>query len=262
MRSIFVLGGLCLSISALAVVPGSTSDTNTSDYQFVGQVNGASGVLVGSDLVLTAQHVNGGTFTLPGFGSFAVVANSIVNDPNADLTLFRIDVGSMVLPHATIDVSPMNFGDTVTMVGYGLTGHLNPTSTGYDVDANSGGVRRKADAQYEFTDYISQPGYLGGYTLFAPLRHNGQASLAGGDSGGGWFRNGKLVGTNAVIGTYGNWSDFYFSSSNTDFFASGAISLSDNVQFLRDNHVSFVPEPASCVALGFGALVLLRRRKK
>jgi hypothetical protein len=252
MRSIFVLGGLCLSISAMAVFPGTSSDTNTSDFNFVGQLNGASGVLIGSDMVLTAKHVGAGDFTLPGFGTFGVVANSAVSDPNSDLTLFRINVGSLVLPHATIDVSQMNFG---------VSGALNGAGDGYDQNV-SGGVRRKAVGNYEFTDFIDEPSYHGGYSLIAPLRHNGQAALGGGDSGGGWFRNGNLVGTSAFIGTYGTWTDFAFSNSNTNFFVSGAISLSDNVQFLRNNNVAFVPEPASFAVLGLGAMALLRRKRK
>ena len=263
MRLFFGLGGLFLPLCALAVAPGSATDTNTSDYNFVGSLNGASGVLVGSNLVLTAKHVGAGTFTLPGIGSFNPVAGSAISDPNSDLTLFRIDVGSVVLPHATIDVSQMNFGDTVTMVGFGGSGQLNGAGTGYDITIGAG-VRRAANAQYEFTDYVSDPasGYLAGYSLIAPLRQNGQAALVGGDSGGGWVRNGYLVGTNAFIGTYGNEGWYQFSNSNTDFFVSGAISLSGNVQFLRDNGVAFVPEPASIAGIGFGMVLLMRRRRK
>ena len=263
MRLLFGLGGLLIPFSALAVLPGNPGDGNTTDYQFVGMIGGASGVLVGADLVLTAKHVGAGTFTMPGIGSFNVIANSAVSDPNSDLTLFRIDNQGMNLQHATIDVSAMHFGDTVTMVGYGWSGNVNGAGTGYDVNI-SPGTRRKADGVYEFTDYIyDQPSnYLAGWSLIAPLRHNGQAVLAGGDSGGGWFRNGYLVGTNAFIGTYGNGQDWTFSTSQTDFFCSGAISLSDNVQFLRNNGVSFVPEPASMATLGLGALALMRRRKK
>jgi len=263
MRLIFLLGGLSLSLSAFAVAPGTATDTNTPDFNFVGSLNGASGVLVGADTVLTAKHVGGGTFTMPGYGSFSMVAGSAVSDPNSDLTLFHINVGTTVLPYVTIDVSAMHFGDTVTMVGFGGSGSLNSINTGYDINIGAG-TRRKANGIYEFTEYVQDvpSNYLAGYSLIAPLRTNGQAALVGGDSGGGWFRNGMLVGTNAFIGTWGTGGTYAFSSSNTDFFASGAISLSDNQMFLRNNGVAVVPEPASFAVLGLGAFALLRRKRK
>ncbi|HLO97594.1 MAG TPA: hypothetical protein VK171_03270, partial [Fimbriimonas sp.] len=138
MRCIFGAISLFLPLSAFAVVPGSLSDVNTPDFEFVGQIGGASGVLVGPDLVLTAKHVGAGTFTMPGFGSFGVVGGSVINDPNSDLTVFRINTGGNVLPFATVDVSDMNFGDTVTMVGFGSSGQLNGAGTGYDVNIAGG----------------------------------------------------------------------------------------------------------------------------
>ena len=263
MRLLYVLGGLCLSYSAMAVAPGTTSDTNTSDFAYVGSLNGASGVLVGPDMVLTAKHVGSGTFVMPGYGSFTAVGGSAVSDPSSDLTLFRINTGGMTLPYTTIDVSAMSFGDTVTMVGWGASGSENTIMTGYDINIGAG-TRRKANGVYEFTEFIQDvpSNYLAGLSLIAPLRHNGQAALGGGDSGGGWFKNGRLVGTSAFIGTWGNWGTYAFSTSQTDFFASGAISLSDNQLFLRNNGATVVPEPASMVALGLGVVVLLRRRRK
>lgn len=261
MRFVLGFGVLFLPLSALAVAPGLSSDTNTSDFQFVGSLNGASGVLVGPDLVLTAKHVGAGMFNMPGFGSYSVIGGSVISDPASDLTLFRINTGGDVLPYATVDVSGMNFGETVTMVGFGGSGVLNGAETGYDINI-SGGTRRKADGIYEFTEYVSEPDYLAGWSLIAPLRANEQAALVGGDSGGGWFRNGLLVGTNAFIGDVGGAPWYIFSNSNTSFFLSGAISLSDNKDFLIQNGVNVVPEPASMAVVSLGLAALIRRRKK
>lgn len=261
MRCFIGFGVLLLPLSVLAVVPGSVSDTNTSDFEFVGSLNGSSGVLVGPDLVLTAKHVGAGTFTLPGFGSFGVVGGSVINDPNSDLTVFRINTGGNVLPYATVDVSPMTFGDTVTMVGFGSSGTLNGAGTGYDVNI-AGGIRRKGNAIYEFTEFVTSPEYHAGWSLISPLRENGQAALAGGDSGGGWFRDGKLVGTNAFIGDVGEAPWYIFSQSQTSFFVSGAISMEAQADFLRSSGVAVVPEPASLIALGLGVCAMLRRRRR
>ena len=250
---------LVVASSSFAITPGDGSDTNTSDFRFVGTVNGASGVLIGSNWVLTAKHVGAGTFTLPGIGTFAQVGAAI-DHPTDDLTLFRID--SNLSDYATIDVSGTSLGSLITMVGFGSSGSLNANADGYDINLASG-IRRKATGLIEGTAFIDSPG-IRAYSLVAPLRQNGQGAIAGGDSGGGWFTgSNRLVGINSWIGTFGNFNDNYrFSSDSENFFASGAVDLSKYKSWFQENNVAVVPEPSTMTCFAMASLVLVRRKFK
>jgi hypothetical protein len=264
MKLFFIAVSTLSGSLAFAIAPGLNTDLNTSDYGYLGTVNGASGVLVGSDLVLTAKHLgvsNGSIFSLPGGSSFGIVAGSVINHPTDDLTLFRIN--GTTSSFANVDLSTVNAGTSVTMVGFGGSGTLNSAGNGYDINIGAG-VRRKGTAIVEGSVFVTDNGTNLGWSLVAPLRSNGQAALVGGDSGGGWFRgsSNNLVGINSWIGSFGAGVDYRFSNSNTDFFASGGIELSRYSTWLTTNGVSAVPEPASCLVLTLGALVMLRKKKK
>jgi hypothetical protein len=267
MRCFYGLIVLGFTASSLAVAPGLLTDTNTSDFGFVGRMNGASGVLVGSDLVLTARHVGAGAFTLPGIGTFSVVAGSVKNHPTDDLTLFRINTGATTLTNfAQINVNKVAASTAITMVGFGGSGVLNGSGTGYDITIASG-TRRKATGIVEGDVFAEEPG-LRLSSIYAPLRSNGQGALVGGDSGGGWFlQDGsarpQLVGINSWIGTFGTFSSFFsFSNHPTNFFASGAADLSAYNGWLVQNGASVVPEPGTLTALALGSLLALRRRRQ
>lgn len=266
MRCVAGFFALGLSAFSFSVAPGLPTDINTSDFAFVGQVNGASGVLVGANMVLTARHVGAGTFTLPGIGTFSVVAGSVQNHPTDDLTLFRIDTGATTLTnYAQINVNKVAANTAITMVGFGASGVLNGLGNGYDITI-SAGTRRKANGIVEGSILVDEPG-LRLKSIYSPLRSNGQGALVGGDSGGGWFlQDGsarpQLVGINSWIGTFGTFSsNFAFSNHPTNFFASGAADLSEYNGWLVQNGASVVPEPASLVAIGCGLSLLARRRR-
>ena len=257
------------SCSAFAVAPGTVSDVDDPSWSFVGKVNGASGVLVAPDLVLTAKHVGVGmasSFALPGIGTFSVT--SVFNNPTSDLTLFRISTPQSNWARITTTDS---YHKDVQMVGFGGSGVLNSGGTGYDINIGAG-TRRAA------------PGYVEGYAdvqfsasdplfsfIVSPLRHNGQGALVGGDSGGGWFmlEDGqyRLVGTNSYIGRFypgdtGITGNYQFSNSPDDFFGSGAVALIDYKDWLSSKGVELVPEPTTLVAIAIGSLLTLRSRRK
>ena len=59
-----------LSAFSLAVFPNNGPDTH---FLSVGQYAGASAVAIDPFWVLTARHIDGGTFTTPELGSFTVL---------------------------------------------------------------------------------------------------------------------------------------------------------------------------------------------
>jgi len=249
-----------------AVAPGTPGDTDTVDFRPVGKVFSASAVLVGPDLVLTAKHVGVAEFRLPFYGDFQPIGPGI-SHPDSDLLLFRIDNLGMTLPYSRIKGSPVSDGAAITMAGYGISGVLNGAGTGYDMSLPRG-PRRKANALVSRTEYKSYGAFVPGYSLISILRENGQGALANGDSGGGIFETvggeSLLVGINSFVDVWGNWNGsnaYQFSSSNDNYFASGAVSLSHYADWLRANGASVVPEPATMIVAVTGFSLFLRRRR-
>ncbi|MFY9233731.1 MAG: trypsin-like serine protease [Fimbriimonadaceae bacterium] len=224
----------------LAVAPGQEGDTDALEFRSVGKVFSASAVLVGPDLVLTAKHVGMGQFRLPFYGNFDPVGQPMV-EPSSDIMLFRIDNRGMQLPYTPVLGNPVPDGAQISMVGYGVSGILNGSGTGYDMSLPRG-PRRWANAIVDRTEYMDYGSFVPGYSLISILRQNGQGALANGDSGGGIFQtiNGRdyVVGINSFIDVWGNWNGgqaYLFSLSDTNYFASGAVSLAHYATWLRAN---------------------------
>src|SRR4051812_3905589 len=84
--------------AAFAVYPNTGPD---AIFNMVGQFGGASAVAIDPFWVLTAAHVDGGQFVLPGIGTYNVVQD--VTHPFADLRLLRVDQAMPV--YSRIDMS-------------------------------------------------------------------------------------------------------------------------------------------------------------
>jgi hypothetical protein len=235
---------LCLFAAAVSVAlaPGTPGDVDTPDYRYVGRIRSASGVMVGPDLVLTAKHVGVDQVYLPGFGYFAPVGEAVAH-PDSDLLLYRIDPRGFTLPFVSVLADPVPTGATVMLLGYGVSGVLNGDGTGYDLSLPRG-MRRKAPAIVDRTEFMTFQGFQPGYSLITALRQNGQGALANGDSGGGVFETIYdtiyLVGIHSFAAVWGNGAPYGFSASSTDYFAGGSVSLSHYAAWLRDNGASVV----------------------
>ncbi|RYG30154.1 PEP-CTERM sorting domain-containing protein [bacterium] len=268
------LVGVLTSGSAFAVFPDYGADTT---YTSVGQVGGASGVAIDTRWVLTAQHVNGSVFSLPGFGAFNVVENiepEIVNGVRPDLRLLRVDRD---LPSFTrIDTRVPTLG-SVDIVGFGESGS-EFAGGGYSIPGGTAGTRRRASNRIEgladisFNENPAVPSWTTMYYQLSsrtdPTRVENEGGLAGGDSGGGFFYNfgdgARLVATNSAIGADEGMSEYAYGGYGFGTYLGSPESLAFLQRYVPQAIApqSPVPEPATLAVLGVGALAMLRRRRR
>ena len=182
--------------------------SDVTGWDYVGRVNGASGVYLGNDWVLTAGHVGAGAFALNGM-TYPIVPNSatgiVKSGFNADLTLFRIasgpDLPSLeISSQGPIPFSSTQNGTSVMMIGYGggqESWGLNTVGITY-LPLRLG--------TYQTTDFETRYGTTTSGT--SSITNN--AWLISGDSGGGDFTydsfSGKwmLAGINEAVDSAGN----------------------------------------------------------
>jgi hypothetical protein len=235
-----------------------SGNTNTG-WNYVGQVNGASGVYLGNGWVLTAGHVGAGNFSLGGFtynySGFSYT--SFTNGTNlADLNLFRINTTSttgnvlslqslLLATNAPSAFSRFNTGTKVVMIGYG-GGHgetwgIN-TVNAVDITVQLTGW------PYTTVDYVTAYGV----TSASSRSVTNTAVLVSGDSGGGNFM------TNAA----GSWmlcglNEAVDGASNSYLVQISAYSS-------QINAVIAVPEAGtwSLALLGLSAILLALRQKR
>lgn len=182
-------------------------------------MSGCSAVAIGPHTILTAGHVASGNFTL-GNQTFRAISTEmapLVNKKAVDLRIVRT---SDTLPGWYNIAKSVSAKSTVTMVGYGMTGVVNAAGTGYTINGGSG-TRRAANNTID-----SKTTYDPGPSLVSMLEKAGEGVLAGGDSGGGWFVSGQLVGISAfTLSTVTGKPDYGFATKG--YFGSGAIDLTN-----------------------------------
>lgn len=206
------VGILGMSAAAFAVVPFlNQPDTQ---YPWVGQIRGASGVVIAPHWVLSAKHVasDGGTFAVGGlqyFPDYWINADGVAGRPATDLTLLHFPT---VFPSYCVPYYGNVVGMIATMVGWGISGTERPDGTGYITDGNSGGIRRAGKNKISKLELI--PDFIGDqvWALWYDLDGNGydtwgdggpiagqiEATLGVGDSGGGMFV--QIGGESRLIG--------------------------------------------------------------
>ncbi len=274
MKRLAIALALLAPLAAHAVV-ATTSRTAPAPaavaWSGVGRMNGGSAVAVGAHLVLTAGHVGAGDFILGGVAYHALSSEAAprVKGSAVDLTLVTV---AETLPTWYTVAASIKTGATVTMVGYGGTGVVNATGKAYTLTG--------AGVGHAGTNGISSKETTSGRgpTMRAMLDKAGEAVLAPGDSGGGWFSGGLLVGISDFVFTKDRRkADYGFAKKA--YFGSGAIDLTNGTlrgwlagEIAADadpappvratTQLQAVPEPAPLAALGLGLLALRRRRSK
>lgn len=277
------LASFCLFLAtasiALAVETDSAGDyqvttSSTPGANYVGQIGGstgAGGVYLGDGYVLTVAHVGVGNFMLDGV-DYTPVANSVQTfttsgasvggttypTATADLILFQITGNPLPsLPPLTIATTPatpyvngVSNGETVYMIGYGDSAHVQTYGVDQvtEPDQTVNLYYQQTPPTYISTDFVTDDGTFTGATSFT---NNGQ--LVPGDSGGGAFVSLpgggiQLVGINEV---------YFTDTPNGPAVASGVIDAS---VYASQIAAKTAPEPSSWLLaiVGLGGLLVFR----
>jgi len=299
MKGLLALAGIVSCGVAFAIVPDVGSDINFIGLVRDGDNDRGSGVLITPRCVLTARHVPGNRFHLPG-GEMRTGVR--INHPRADLAIinFDVDFANFVEP-----LYENNLNRNVTLAGFGLTGVRRDNGTGFNLTANTFGtlrqgrnrLGRRADVTVNGARFLGLQFDLdSGRAEDPPARRqrvgdgealDGEAAIASGDSGGAalirqndrW----RLVGINSfqvdennnynpadprnpTIAELNNLFDFGDTAWVVDI--GGVLRDPDPVNPIVDDYGAWirancaVPEPGSMAALGLGLSALVARRRR
>lgn len=266
-RFAFVAFAVACSSVSLGIFPNVAAP----DYTFVGMIGNnnfsmnGSGTAITPFNVITAKHVGGMFYNLPGFGSFQAVQR--IDHPTADISILRFNTA---LPGFYAPMFADQIGQNVTMVGFGNTGNLRGDGTGYN-DAGQAGIRRKGNQRVSARQTVNLGGSItNSVSLLYDLDGNGmdtfqdggpiagEAGLNFGDSGGGTFR--EIGASKFIIGVNSFIFDNNSNNNAYDFGDGGGfVDLNNYSQWVIQNTV---PEPATLAAMAAGLGLLLRRRRK
>jgi hypothetical protein len=246
-------------------------------FDYVGKVNGSTGVYIGNGWVLTANHVGAGTFNLDGT-NYSYNGSDSYQIGGADLRLFKLSTNPMLAPLTIATTSP-SLGADVVMIGAGRSPSSDSTTTWYvDVDTDPwiwntssfSGFDYLADGYtttstrtkrwgtnvvdsvtsgYIITDFDQTGGTA--YESQGVLNDSGSGLFI--DNGSGW----ELAGTIVSVWNYpnqpdGNWSALF---GNLTY----ALDLSAYAAEIN----SIVPEPSTSTLLtGLFSLLIINMRRR
>jgi len=232
--------------SAVADWNTGWGESGIDGWDYVGTVNGASGVYLGNGWVLTAGHVGAGTFTLDGTSYDLMAGTGTVEGfssgaATADLTAFKLATSPDLPPLAIATTLPLPLsnnqsGSKIVMIGYGG----GAESWGFDTVTGTGDPISVDDATYLSKDFETAYGKTTDGTHSA----TDDAVLIPGDSGGG---------------------DFVYNSATGKWMLAGineAVETDDSYMVQLDDYASQidatsgVPEPAGVLPAGAGLALL------
>ena len=251
-----------LPLAAHAIV-GSSDKRSAPPTSWVGRMSNGSAVAVGPHTVLTASHIAANNFLLDGT-AYAVTSTAVAPKIGGSKVDLRVVQLAGNLPGWYELGTSAKTNATVTMVGYGTAGVLNSVGNGYVL--TKGGTRLEGENQ--ITKHKSYKDF--GPSITSMLNHAGEAALAGGDSGGGWFVDGKLVGISAFTFTndvrkanYGWGKSAYFGSGAIDLTNKGVAKwVASQIATTRSLPPQAVPEPATVATFIVGVAAALRKRRR
>jgi hypothetical protein len=217
---------------------GWENSLGLTGWDYVGSLNGASGVYLGNGWVMTAAHVGAGTFTLQGT-AYSMVAGSVksIFDTDsrysADLILFRINNAP---DRPALTIAPIVYiTEPVIMLGYGGAGVETWGENAVGPELHT----------------ITPSGYTYKTVDFAASYSDGPGRVVGSDSGGGDFvqHNGLwyLAGINEA------------KDSNNSYL----VYLPNYLPQIQDILAEAVPEPSTwALGLAGGGLLLAFVRQR
>lgn len=217
---------------------------HVTGWDYLGQVNGATGVYLGNNWVLTANHVGTGDFVMDGTNYSFVAGSSrsiITGTDLADLLLFQIASAPSLPPLILAGNSQQLSGQTVIMTGFGVKASDGPQVKTWGANTISNDTI-SVEVQVQNTTYNTidfETDYGGG----------NQAMLILGDSGGGDFiyadNQWLLAGINETV------------DHNNSYMVQIGV-YADAVNSITD-----IPEPGVTALFGPGLiLIVLCRRKR
>lgn len=251
---------LCLAAPAHALVNG----TSTSHFSAVGELAGASGVLIADSWVLTATHV--ASQLTVGTSSFTSLAGSSLVDavysfssaafPNHDISLVHLstEITSAALPVLNDQIVKSNQSSslgTMTVVtarnqdpnGFGTVSPYAVTTTNKDSDT---GVTSTVNWIVTSGAVLVEGGDSGGALFKGTVTDSDNALLLGITSAVLTLDTGEALSAFVQVAYYKNWIDATMASSG------------EQATWLST--VSSVPEPSTLALYTLGGLALLLRR--
>lgn len=261
--SIVALSLLCQPASGIVMTEDPSLHTvdPESPFAMVGYLNtagGTSGVLIGPDKVLTANHcvadISSATFSLDtteGRKTWVVESKSVLAE--MDLAVLTLSE-STGLHGAAVYEGNDEQGHLAAMVGYGTSGVGQPDPAQFPAGT--------ARVGYSMIDYALSVYLISHFDRPGSSGSQGadEGAATAGDSGGGIFiqieGNWVLAGLHRTVrdgdddGIFPEYGD-----------QARGIRLSQASSWLAD-HLNPVPEPGTMVLLTLGGLVLTVRRRR
>ena len=281
-------------INSVTGVGNTNAPIDDPGWNYVGYLNGASGIYLGSGWVLTASHVGPGNFTLGGI-SYAPLSNSTVQitnttpgkTTNTDLIMFQLASTPAGLGQLTLSSAPPTLGGPVTMIGAGrdrgafTEWSINQATTPWTwTEVSSGGnaagyqtlssntmrwgTNSITNASLWVSVDVDGPRDVRSFATLFDTIVGDEAQAVLGDSGGAVFqKNGSAWELGGVIFTVAGFSG-QPSAATTPIY--GNATYSADLSYYAPQILSVVPEPSTYALLalsaaGLGAHVLRRRRK-